>query len=137
MATVGAVPESVALNSRPCVSVMPSVRKYAGEAAMPETPFLQIGETKYGKPIMDRITQYDIPLARAAKGALISFDSTMRSNLSVGLPIDMLCYRTDSLKIGSRVTIRENDPYFSNIRKRYGKGLYELFGRLPEPDWVG
>ena len=106
-------------------------------ASAPETPFLQIGETKYGKPIMDRITQYDISLGRAAKGALISFDSTMRSNLSVGLPIDLLCYRTDSLKIGSRVTIRENDPYFSNIRKRYGKGLYDLFGRLPEPDWVG
>jgi putative proteasome-type protease len=102
----------------------------------PETPFLQIGETKYGKPIMDRVIQWDISLGRATKGALISFDSTMRSNLSVGLPIDVLTYRTDSFKIGARVTIRENDPYFSSIRKRYGKALYDLFGKLPEPDWV-
>lgn len=104
--------------------------------ATPDTPFLQIGETKYGKPIMDRVIDYAMPLGRATKGALISFDSTMRSNLSVGLPIDVVCYRTDSYAVGARVTIRENDPYFSAIRKRYGKALFDIFGRLPNPDWV-
>ena len=105
-------------------------------SATRQTPFLQIGETKYGKPIMDRIIDFDMPLSRATTAALISFDSTMRSNLSVGLPIDVVIYRTDSFKVGARIEIRDNDPYFANLRRRYGKGLLNVFDRMPNPDWI-
>ena len=101
--------------------------------ASPETPFFQIGETKYGKPILDRVTVFDMPLLRAAKGALLSFDSTMRSNLSVGEPIDLLCYRGDSLKIETRREIARDDRYFTALRKGYGEGIGRLFDRLPDP----
>lgn len=104
--------------------------------ATPETPFLQIGETKYGKPILDRTVQHDMSLKRAAKSVLVSFDSTMRSNLSVGPPIDMLIYRKDSLALDNHVQIGENDPYLLDLRKRYGDGIVAAFDAVPEPDWA-
>ena len=104
--------------------------------ATPETPFLQAGETKYGKPILDRVITYDASLAAAAKCALLSFDSTMRSNLSVAPPIDMLCYPADSLCAGIRVDIQEDDPYLVMLREQFGAGMLDLFRRLPEPGWV-
>ena len=103
--------------------------------ATAETPFLQIGETKYGKPILDRVIGPETDLAEAAKCALLSFDSTMRSNLSVGPPIDLLLYRAGSLRAGLRIDIQASDPYFADLRERYGRGLVELFQRLPNPDW--
>ena len=103
--------------------------------ATPETPYLQIGETKYGKPILDRVLSHDTPIPAATKCALLSFDSTMRSNLSVGPPLDVLCYRGDSLTAKHRFQIAADDPYFTRIRERYGKGIGKLFDGLPEPDW--
>ncbi|HZA67761.1 MAG TPA: proteasome-type protease [Geminicoccaceae bacterium] len=104
--------------------------------ATPETPFLQAGETKYGKPILDRVITYESSLPEAAKCALLSFDATMRSNLSVAPPIDLLCYRAGSLRADVRVDIAEDDPYFSELRAGYGRGILELFKRLPDPEGI-
>lgn len=103
--------------------------------ATPETPFFQIGETKYGKPILDRIVSSDMDPLRAAKCVLLSFDSTMRSNMSVGPPIDLLIYRKDSFAADRHVKITDDDPYFQELRKRFGAGIVEMFDRLPDPAW--
>ena len=102
-----------------------------------ETPFLQIGETKYGKPILDRVIRPTTPLIEALKCVLVSFDSTMRSNLSVGLPIDIACYNNDSLDINFQQHITQDDPYFSQISKRWSDGLRGVFASLPNPEWLG
>ena len=102
--------------------------------ATPETPFVQIGETKYGKPILDRVVDYGMTLNRAAKAALVSFDSTMRSNISVAPPIDLAIYRRDTYRAHHQTEITENDEYFRTLRKRYGDGLARVFDRLPDPD---
>lgn len=104
--------------------------------ATPETPFVQIGETKYGKPILDRIISPDIPMATAAKCVLVSFDSTMRSNLSVGPPIDLLIYRKDSYDVSDRREVEEDDRYFAALRRGYGEGIVTMFQGLPDPDWL-
>jgi putative proteasome-type protease len=96
------------------------------------SPFLQIGETKYGKPILDRSLTPQCPLAEAAKLALISFDATIRSNLSVGLPIDLLAYHLDSFT-AHLVTIEEDDPYWNALRQSYSEGLAALVAGLPPP----
>lgn len=101
--------------------------------ATPDTPYLQIGETKYGKPILDRVIDYEMSLPRAAKAALLSFDSTMRSNLLVGLPLDLLVYRADAFRAEHRMDISEDDPYYSALRQSYGEGLVQVFDQLPEP----
>jgi putative proteasome-type protease len=101
-----------------------------------ETPFFQIGETKYGRPIIDRVIKPTTGLVEAAKCVLVSFDSTMRSNVSVGLPIDMLIYDNDSLRVGVQKRILANDPYFSMIHTQWGEGLRRLFSELPNPDWT-
>ena len=100
--------------------------------ASPRSPFLQIGETKYGKPILDRSLTPECPLDEAAKMALLSFDATIRSNLSVGLPIDLLAYRPDSFA-GQIVTIEEDDPYWTTLRQAYSAGLAALVESLPDP----
>lgn len=105
--------------------------------ATPETPYFQIGEVKFGKPILDRTLSHTMSLAAAAKGALLSYDSTMRSNLSVAPPIDVLVYRADSFVAGEYRSIEFDDPYFTLIRDRYGKGIADLFDGLPDPDWIG
>ncbi|MEM6452468.1 MAG: proteasome-type protease [Cyanobacteria bacterium P01_D01_bin.105] len=104
-------------------------------SATPETPFLQIGETKYGKPILDRTLSYESPLDRAAKTALLSLDSTMRSNISVGPPINMVLYETDALEIRDRVQLQENDPYLRKIRHYWEKSLSEASQNLPSIEW--
>lgn len=104
--------------------------------ATSETPFLQIGETKYGKPILDRLIRYDGDLAHAAKVALLSFASTMRSNISVAPPIDMLIYRRDALDGGKQVRIEADDPYFVALQARYGAGIEDLVEGLDAPDWA-
>jgi putative proteasome-type protease len=101
-----------------------------------ETPYFQLGEAKYGKPILDRILTISTPPREAAKCVLISLDSTIKSNISVGLPIDMLWYPRDSLRVGLQQRIREGDAYFSMVRERWGAGLKRVFGELPDPDWL-
>lgn len=103
--------------------------------ATADTPFFQIGEAKYGKPILDRVIQYDTPIRQAAKCALISFDSSIRSNVSVGLPIDIVCYRRDSLRIEEQHRIGEDDPYFRMIRREWSLGLRETFSRIEDPPY--
>jgi putative proteasome-type protease len=103
--------------------------------ASKETPYFQIGETKYGKPIIDRVVKHDSNMMDAVKCLLISFDSTIRSNVSVAAPIDLLLYRTDSFHADCHQRITENDPYYTTIRKGWGEGLKKVFSELPIPDW--
>jgi len=103
--------------------------------ATEDTPFFQIGEHKYGKPILDRAASFDTDVGDALKLALISMDSTMRSNLSVGLPIDLMVYRKDSLKISLQRRIFEDDPYFSNLRREWSDALSRAYRAIPGPDW--
>ena len=98
--------------------------------ATPDTPFFQIGEHKYGKPIMDRVAQPDLPLGEAAKMVLLSFDSTLRSNLSVGLPIDMLTYEKDTLKFEHIKRIGQDDPYFRMLSSEWSKALRAAFKQI-------
>lgn len=105
--------------------------------ATAETPFLQIGENKYGKPILDRTIRHEMPMDQAVKAALVSFDSTMRSNLSVGPPIDLVTVLAGKQRIERHVVIEDDDPYFSDLRKRYGDGIVSLFNDLPAPEISG
>jgi putative proteasome-type protease len=100
-----------------------------------DTLFFQTGETKYGKPILDRVIKPSTTLADAAKCALVSFDSTMRSNLSVGMPIDLICYRCDSLEINMRRRFDEGDPYFSALSDQWSAGVRTVFSQLPSLTW--
>jgi putative proteasome-type protease len=95
--------------------------------------FLQIGETKYGKPILDRALTPDMQLDQAAKLALLSFDATLRSNLSCGPPIDIMRYETDSFNTGNMTMLKEDDPYWNSLRNGYGDGLSGLVKMLPPP----
>jgi putative proteasome-type protease len=95
--------------------------------------FLQIGETKYGKPILDRTLNPDSPLDEAAKVALLSFDATLRSNLSVGPPIDLLIYSTESFTGAGFQTLEDDNAYWRALRAAYGEGLMALVESLPRP----
>ena len=98
--------------------------------------FLQIGETKYGKPILDRALAPDTSLDEAAKLALLSFDATMRSNLSCGTPIDIMRYEADSFSTANMAMLKDDDPYWNALRTAYGDGLSNLVRTLPPPpDW--
>ena len=103
--------------------------------ASDRTPFFQIGEHKYGKPILDRALGFDTDLRAAAKLGLISMDSTLRSNLSVGMPLDLLIYRRDALTVETRRCIDESDPYFRTIRQGWSTSLREAIRALPNPEW--
>lgn len=103
--------------------------------ATPETPFLQIGETKYGKPILDRTIHFDTSLDAIAKCALLSLDSTMRSNLSVGPPINMTMYETDSFEVKHRAQFHAGDPYLLKMRKHWEVSLREASASMPDIDW--
>jgi putative proteasome-type protease len=100
-----------------------------------ETPYFQTGETKYGKPIIDRVITRSTSLNDAAKCVLVSFDSTMRSNLSVGMPIDMICYQSDNLEVRMRRRFDNGDAYFSELGKQMTEGIRQVFSRLPNLDW--
>lgn len=100
-----------------------------------ETPYFQIGETKYGKPIIDRVVTQKTEMMDAVKCVLISFDSTIRSNISVAAPIDLLLYRVDSFHAECKERISENDPYYAMVRQGWSEGLKEVFHELPNPDW--
>jgi putative proteasome-type protease len=100
-----------------------------------DTPFLQTGEAKYGKPIIDRVLAPTTTLADATKCVLVSFDSTMRSNMSVGMPIDLVCYERDSLKIRMRRRFDQGDAYFTALSKSWSEGVRDVFRELPELEW--
>jgi putative proteasome-type protease len=100
--------------------------------AGPDTPFFQTGEAKYGKPIIDRVIEPSLGLADAMKCVLVSFDSTMRSNLSVGMPIDLVCYETDSLKINLRRRFEPGDAYFTALSNQWSLGVRGVFRELPD-----
>ncbi|HEX8955949.1 MAG TPA: proteasome-type protease [Burkholderiaceae bacterium] len=100
-----------------------------------ENTYFQIGEAKYGKPIIDRVINPLTPLDEAAKCALISMDSTLRSNISVGLPLDLLIYETDKLAVSRFVTIDETNQYFQMIRNSWGGQLKAVFEGIADPVW--
>jgi putative proteasome-type protease len=104
-------------------------------APSPYHPFLQIGEIKYGKPILDRIIRQDSSLEAAGRCALVSLDSTMRSNLSVGPPLDLLLYRSGSLVMERLLRFGKEDPYLRRLRQEWREGLEQLFHSLPTFDW--
>ncbi len=103
--------------------------------ATPDTPFFQIGEAKYGKPILDRVATHQTPLDDAVKLALISMDSTLRSNFSVGLPADLLVYRKDTQRIAVQQRIGEDDLYYRTIRENWSAALRQAYRDLPAPPW--
>jgi putative proteasome-type protease len=102
-----------------------------------ETCFFQVGESKYGKPILDRVLTPATQLDEAAKCALVSMDSTLKSNLSVGLPLDLLVYREGSFKSNEHVCIDEHNPYFRMIHTTWGQRLREVFEGIDDPRWDG
>ncbi len=100
-----------------------------------ENPYFQIGEAKYGKPIIDRVIQPETPLDEAAKCALISMDSTLKSNISVGLPLDLLVYEADTLRVTKFVHIDGSNQYMAMIRNTWGSRLKQVFAEIPDPTW--
>ncbi|MGA9665722.1 MAG: peptidase [Gallionella sp.] len=100
-----------------------------------EHPFLQVGEVKYGKPILDRVIKRSTTLADAARCALVSMNSTVRSNLTVGPPIDLLIYQKNRLDFGQRMTLTENDPFAKNISEAWNQGLLLALENLPRFPW--
>ncbi len=99
--------------------------------ASAETPYLQIGEVKYGKPILDRIITPDMALEDAARCALVSVDSTMRSNVTVGPPIELMIYDADSFRAGRHIVLKEDDDYLREIRRAWQENLKKAFEGLP------
>jgi putative proteasome-type protease len=104
--------------------------------ATPDTCYFQIGESKYGKPVLDRVIRRSTSLVDATKCTLVSFDSTMRSNISVGLPIDLVVYEADALRIKVQRRLEEHDPYFQMVHNQWGEGLKRVFAELPAPEWA-
>jgi putative proteasome-type protease len=104
--------------------------------ATPDTPFLQIGETKYGKPILDRVLRYETDPRDGVKLVLVSMDSTLRSNLTVGMPIDLMVYRRDALRAEIRRRITDSDPYFRMISEGWSEALRDAYRAIPRPDWM-
>ena len=100
-----------------------------------ETCFFQIGESKYGKPVLDRILKPATPLDEAAKCVLVSMDSTLKSNLSVGLPLDLVVYENNRLETQQVVCIDDRNPYFQMIRGSWGEKLRQVFESLEDPEW--
>jgi putative proteasome-type protease len=105
--------------------------------ATPETPYFQVGESKYGKPVLDRVITPETPLDEAAKCALVSMDSTLKSNLSVGLPLDLVVYEANTFQTDKVVCIDENNPYFKMMHNNWGKKLREVFDSIEDPMWKG
>jgi putative proteasome-type protease len=103
--------------------------------ATAETCFFQIGESKYGKPVLDRVLEPSTPLAEATKCALLSIDATLKSNLSVGLPIDLLVYEAGTLRCDELACIDESNPYFAMLREAWARGIRTAFDAVDNPDW--
>jgi len=103
--------------------------------ATPETPYFQIGESKYGKPVIDRVLTPAMALDDVAKCLLISMDSTLRSNLSVGLPLDLAICARDALRLSRRLTVGEDDAYFRTVRSSWSAAMEQAFHDVPGPSW--
>ena len=103
--------------------------------ATPETPYFQVGESKYGKPVLDRVIQPETPLDEAAKCALVSMDSTLKSNLSVGLPLDLVVYEANQFQTDKVVCIDETNAYFQMMHNNWGAKLREVFDSIEDPTW--
>lgn len=103
--------------------------------ASPDTPYLQIGETKYGKPILDRMTTPSTLLEDAARCALVSLDSTMRSNISVGPPLELAVCRKDSLVIDHYLNLDTLSPFYAEMQKQWSEGIKAAFNMLPRFEW--
>ncbi|MEL7085961.1 MAG: proteasome-type protease [Cyanobacteria bacterium P01_A01_bin.3] len=103
--------------------------------ATPETPFLQIGEMKYGKPILDRTIAFDTPLEDIAKCALLSIDSTMKSNITVGPPINLVMYEANRFAIEHTLQLRLGNPYLAKIRRLWEKSVRSAFESMPNIEW--
>ena len=99
-------------------------------------PYFQIGEAKYGKPIIDRVVTPDTPLDEVTKCALVSMDSTLRSNVSVGLPLDLLVYEKDSLRVTKFASLTQHSEYYQMIHNTWGERLRQVFGEIPNPVWT-
>lgn len=97
-------------------------------------PFLQIGETKYGKPILDRIIRPDTPIDDAVSCALVSMDSTMRSNVSVGPPVELIVYENDSLELPERISLAEDSPYLLEVKRAWDEKVVKAFREMPKLD---
>jgi putative proteasome-type protease len=104
--------------------------------ATPDTPFLQIGEHKYGKPVITRVLTHDTSIDDGVKLVLVSMDDTVRTNLSVGLPLDMMVYRADTLDTPVVRRIGAEDPYFAALRDGWSGRLRQAFRDLPPPEWL-
>jgi putative proteasome-type protease len=100
-----------------------------------ETCFFQIGESKYGKPVLDRMMRPSTPLDEAAKCVLVSMDSTLKSNLSVGLPLDLVVYEVNRFESAQIVCIDDKNPYFQMIRSSWGEKLRQAFESIEDPQW--
>jgi putative proteasome-type protease len=98
-------------------------------------PFLQIGETKYGKPILDRVIRTDTPIEQAARCALVSINSTIRSNLTVGPPVELLIYTAEALDSGRRLLFSEDHPYYRALGEAWNEGLRQALNGLPPFEW--
>ena len=105
--------------------------------ATPETPYFQIGESKYGKPVLDRVITTTTPLDEAAKCALVSMDSTLKSNLSVGLPLDLVVYQAGALQSDRVICIDHDNPYFEMLHNSWGERLRQVFDSIEDPQWNG
>lgn len=103
--------------------------------ASPETPYLQIGESKYGKPALDRIVHPGQSLAEGGRLSLVSLDATARSNITVGPPFELATYEKDSMTIGCRCKFAEDDKYLISIREAWNSGINRAFDNLPKFDW--
>jgi putative proteasome-type protease len=104
--------------------------------ATPETPYFQIGETKYGKPIIDRVITPSTCMDDAIKCVLVSFDSTMRSNLSVGMPIDLACYNRESLQLRAYPPLRRARPLHAAPAPELGRGGAPRLRPVAQPEWM-
>jgi putative proteasome-type protease len=104
-------------------------------SASPETPFLQIGENKYGKPILDRIITPSTSLEDAARCALVSLESTIRSNISVGPPVELAIYTGDTIGAPYHQKLMLNSPMYKSMQKQWNEGLRRAFNRLPRFEW--
>lgn len=105
--------------------------------ATSETPYFQVGESKYGKPVLDRVLTPETPLDEAAKCALVSMDSTLKSNLSVGLPLDLVVYEVDRFATDKIICIDEHNPYFRMLHDSWGQKLRQVFDSIEDPAWGG
>ena len=104
-------------------------------SASPETPFLQIGENKYGKPILDRIITPTTSLEDAARCALVSLESTIRSNISVGPPVELAMHTFDNIEEPYHIKLALNSPMYKSMQKQWNEGLRRAFSRLPRFEW--